>query len=58
MIIDPNLVRIVLVIVVIGLVFLAFTYLVDFLYPLIVAAVLLIIAYFIYRFTITGTISF
>ncbi len=57
MIIDPNLVRIVLMITIVGILFLAFTYLIDFLRPLIIAAILLVIAYLIYRFMITGSIS-
>lgn len=58
MIIDPNVVRIVLVILVIGILILAFTYLVEFFYPLIIAALLVVVAYFIYRFLVTGTFSF
>ncbi|HVZ58289.1 MAG TPA: hypothetical protein VG935_00845 [Patescibacteria group bacterium] len=51
-------IRIVLLIVVAGLVILAFTYLLEFFVPLIIAAILLVIAYFIYRFVTTGTLSF
>ncbi|MBI2315084.1 hypothetical protein HYU93_03455 [Candidatus Daviesbacteria bacterium] len=55
--IDPNIVRIALMIVVLGLLFLAFTYLIDFLRPILIAVVLIIIAYLIYRYLLTGTIS-
>ncbi|MEK7605074.1 MAG: hypothetical protein AAB478_00975 [Patescibacteria group bacterium] len=55
--IDPNLLRILVFVVVGGLIFLAFTYLISFLRPLIIAAILIIIAYLIFRFFITGTIS-
>ena len=57
MIIDQNLIRIVLLAIVAFLLFSAFTYLIKFLKPLIIAAVLIVIAYFIYRFSTTGTLS-
>lgn len=55
--IDPNLLRIIIIIVVGGLLFLAFTYLVEFFLPLITAIALIIIAYIIYRFSITGSLG-
>lgn len=55
--IDPNLLRIVTVIVIIGILFLAFTYLIDFLQPLIIAAILVALAYLIYIFMMTGAIG-
>lgn len=55
--IDPNLIRILVFIVVGGLLFLAFTYLISFLRPLIIAIILIIIAYIIYRFLVTGSIG-
>ncbi len=58
MIIDPNLIRIVAIIGIVGLLFLAFTYLIDFLRPIIIAVIFIIIAYFIYRFFVTGSLSF
>lgn len=58
MVIDPNLVRIVFLIIVVGLIFTAFTYLVDFIRPILIAVVLLVIAYFVYRVFVTGTLSF
>jgi hypothetical protein len=58
MTIDPNIIRIAAIIGIIGLLLLAFTYLIDFLRPIIIAIILIIIAYFIYRFFITGAINF
>jgi len=58
MAIDPNIVRIIAIVGVAGLLLLAFTYLIDFLRPIIIAVILIAIAYFIYRFFITGTVSF
>lgn len=55
---DPNIIRIVFIVVVVGLVILAVTYLAEFLWPLIVGIVLLIIAYIIYRIGVTGSLSF
>lgn len=55
--IDPNLLRIITLIVIVGILFLAFTYLVDFLYPLLVGVVLIVLAYLIYRFMQTGAIG-
>jgi len=56
--IDPNIIRIAVIIGIAALLFLAFTYLIDFLRPLIIAVILIVIAYFAYRFFITGGISF
>lgn len=58
MIIDPNIVRVVAIVGIVVLLILAFTYLVDFLRPIIIAVILIIIAYFLYRFFVTGTVSF
>ncbi len=55
--IDPNILRIGAIIIVGGLIFLAFTHLISFLRPLIIAAILLAIAYFVYRYFLTGTLS-
>jgi hypothetical protein len=56
--IDPNIIRIAAIIGVVGLLFLAFTYLIEFLRPIIITVILIVIAYFVYRFFITGAISF
>ena len=57
MIIDPNIIRLIVIIGIVALLFLAFTYLVEFLRPIIIAVILIVIAYFLYRFFITGTLS-
>lgn len=55
--IDPGLVRIGLVIVIIALVFLAFTHLVEFLKPILIAVALLVLAYILYQYLNTGVIG-
>jgi hypothetical protein len=55
---SPEVIRVLFLVVVVGLMVLAITYLAEFLWPLIVGIVLLVIAYFVYRFLVTGTISF
>ncbi|NTU73320.1 hypothetical protein HGB07_04085 [Candidatus Roizmanbacteria bacterium] len=55
---DPTIIRYIMMFTVVGLVLLAFTYLVKFVKPLIIAAILITIAYFLYRYTVTGTFSF
>lgn len=55
--IDPNFLRIGTLIIIVGILFLAFTYLIDFLRPLLIAVVLIVLAYFIYKFMVTGAIG-
>ena len=52
------LVRVALLVVIGGIVLLAFTYLAEFFIPLIVAVVLLFVAYLIFHYLIGGTITF
>ncbi|HVZ12522.1 MAG TPA: hypothetical protein VG965_05840 [Patescibacteria group bacterium] len=57
MIIDPNLLRVIVIIVIISLLFMAFTYLVDFIRPILIAVVLIAIAYILYHFLVTGALG-
>ena len=50
--------KIVLVVVFLGVVLLAISYLAEFFIPLIIGIVLLVIAYFIYRYLTTGVLPF
>jgi len=56
--VDPNVAKGVLLVVVAGIILLAFTYLIEFFLPLIVGIALLIIAYLVYKFFTTGTLGF
>ena len=56
--VDPNVAKGVLLVVVAGIILLAFTYLIEFFLPLIIGIVLLIIAYLVYKFFTTGTLGF
>jgi len=53
----PTLARLASLVVVGGLFLLAFTYLIEFLGPLLIAFALLVIAYLIYKFITTGQIT-
>lgn len=55
---QENLLRIAIVVIVGGIVLIGATYLVEFLLPLISVAVVIVIAYFAYRFFKTGTFKF
>jgi hypothetical protein len=58
MIIPPNIIRIVVTVGIIALIILAITYLFEFLRPIIIGLVLLVIAWFLYRYFIVGTTRF
>jgi len=56
--IPPNLIRTAVTVGIIGLIILAITYLFEFLRPIIIAVVLIVIAWFLYRYFIVGTTRF
>jgi hypothetical protein len=57
MIIPPNILKIAVTVGIIGLLILAFSYMFEFLRPVLAAIFLIVVAYLLYRYFIVGTLT-